>query len=89
MGETYIRTREDMIKEFRGKERGNGKKGTTGHFQLRLCVAAFLFLLFFAAQEFSFSYKGFTNEQIVSHITENEDLSLWQGKVVSVFQKLK
>lgn len=86
MGETYIRTREDMVREFRGEKRRKPPKNSRGHFQIRLFAAALLFLLFFAVQELSFSYQGFGGEQVVEEISKNEDLSLWQGRVVSVFK---
>ena len=88
MGNTYIRTREDMVREFKGEKRRKPERQIKGHFQLRLCAAAFLFLLFFAAQELNLSYEGFNNEMVVGQISENEDLSLWQGKVLSVFKNL-
>ena len=89
MGDTYIRTREDMVREFRGEKKRKQEKQGKGHFQLRLCVSAFLFLLFLAAQEMGFSYRGINNETIISEISENEDISLWQGKIVEVFQRLE
>lgn len=83
MGETYIRTREDMVREFRGE------KKTKGHFQFRLCMAAFLFLLFFATDRLGISYPGITRETIVSEISENEDISLWQGRIAEVFKTIE
>lgn len=86
MGNTYIRTREDMVREYRGEKRRRAERTAKGHFQLRLCVAALLFLAFFAAKELDFSYQGIGNEAVVGEIMENEDLSFWQGKIVSVFK---
>lgn len=89
MGDTYIRTREDMVREFRGEKRRKEASRTKGHFQLRLCLAAFLFLLFFAFQELGLSYQGIGNETVVKEISENEDISLWQGKVITVFKSFR
>ncbi len=88
MGNTYIRTREDMVREFRGEKRRRPERQVKGHFQIRLSIAAFLFLLFFAAQELELSYQGIGNETVVGQISENEDLSFWQGKILSVFKNL-
>lgn len=89
MGDTYIRTREDMVREFRGEKRRRQETPAKGHFQLRLCVAALLFLLFFAAGELGFSYQGLDQKAVINEISENEDISLWQGRLVEVFRKME
>lgn len=88
MGETYIKTREDMVREYRGERRRKPENTGKNYFQIRLSIAALLFLLFFAAGELSFSYKGFNNQNIVAEITKNEDLSLLPEKIVSAFNNL-
>ncbi|MFW5676545.1 MAG: hypothetical protein ACOCNL_09740 [Acetivibrio ethanolgignens] len=89
MGDTYIRTREDMVREFRGEKRRRQETPTKGHFQLRPCVAALLFLFFFAAGELGFSYQGLDQKAVINEISENEDISLWQGRLVEVFRKME
>lgn len=89
MGDTYIRTREDMVKEFRGEKKRKAEKQGKGHFQLRLCISALLFLLFLATQKMEFSYQGINNETIIGEISENEDISVWQGRIVEVFKQLE
>lgn len=87
MGETYIRTREDMVREYRGEKRRKTERPAKSYFPIRLAIAALLFL-FFAAEELPFSYKEFDKEQMIGEITRNENLSLWPEEIISVFQNL-
>jgi hypothetical protein len=89
MGNTYIKTREDMVREFTKGERGGKppKKPVKGHFSLRLFLAALFFLVFFLTERYSLSFRGYTKEWILEAIRKNDSISCFSELPVLYYEK--